>query len=189
MSWKLQLLYKLHVPLTWRINIKIHGYAVCVHLTLWHELTWWLTTPKIQGGKLGCWGWWNCAEQDLLFPQKWWVWFGSGDLTWKSRRLLSFNPSSVEICWVELDSASGSAVSWRTDLEAPGPSPPGLAFSPRSSSSSLSPESLSPGGSGQHGQAAVLSLRGPCAHLCKRWLRWMALMTALLLVHWGLRVS
>ena len=51
MSWKLLLLYKLHVPLTWRINIKIHGYAVCVHLTLWRELTWWLTKKARNSGR------------------------------------------------------------------------------------------------------------------------------------------
>ena len=92
----------------------------------------WQRKPETQGGKLGCWGWWSCAgEQDLPFPQKWWVWFGSWDLTWKSRRLLSFNLrfsrnllsgirfSKWLYCFMENRLGGASALPARLGLQSP----------------------------------------------------------------------
>ena len=66
--------------------------------------------------------------------------FGMEAKTWKSRRLLSLNPGSVEIHRVELDSASRSAVSWRTDLGVLGPPCQAWPSGPRKSSPLLIPE-------------------------------------------------
>lgn len=78
--------------------------------------------------------------------------------TCKSRRLLCLNPGSVETRRVELDSASRSAVPWRTDLGGGGLALPArLGLQAPGRAAHRSSQSLSPGASGQE---ALLSRQG-----------------------------